>query len=529
MTPSALYARPVITDLTVRFFSTPDPPSTHQPDPQKWHRIKKELYLHTYEQQSAWLYIALADEKDFADEDLLVTDIRVGECPINPSSGPQWESRPGGIWVLRRNFSGKIDQAVTDVDVLFGVDAVDPRLEWGLMESTLCLEAKDEVPVARLSVRHGRTEPTSDARAALRVGEDGIFKIVQFSDMHMGIGVGSCKDAIDANGRNLPESEADPRTVKFIEEILDVEKPDFVVLAGDQVHHDVSDSQSAMFKVVAPIIKRSIPFAAVFGNHDSEGEHALTRTEQMSILQHLPFSLCESGPEPVDGIGNFHLQILAPAPSQVSMVNLYFLDSHGQIPSERRNPDYDPIKQSQIDWFTSTCQAQRSAREKDDNGNRLPLSLLFQHIPLPEFGDHRLRIHNGHRGEPTEGPSSNTHFYDALVKEGISAFGCGHDHVNDFCALLPQRTPQDGNRPVQLGPWLCYGGASGFGGYCSYGKKRFHRKARVWEFNTNDGRLETWTRVEYIKSRVDSLVLVKNGVVVDIPRAKEESRNCVVN
>ena len=28
---------------------------------------------------------------------------------------------------------------------------------------------------------------------------------------------------------------------------------------------------------------------------------------QMSILENLPFSLCESGPEQVDGIGNFYL------------------------------------------------------------------------------------------------------------------------------------------------------------------------------------------------------------------------------
>jgi predicted phosphodiesterase len=90
-------------------------------------------------------------------------------------------------------------------------------------------------------------------------------------------GVGVCKDAIDAHGKNLPESEADPLTVNFIGKVLDVENPDLVILAGDQLHHDISDSQSALFKVVAPIIKRSIPFAAVFGNHDSEGIHALPR------------------------------------------------------------------------------------------------------------------------------------------------------------------------------------------------------------------------------------------------------------
>ena len=76
---------------------------------------------------------------------------------------------------------------------------------------------------------------------------------------------------------NLPESEADPLTVNFIGKTLDVEKPDLVILTGDQLHHDISDSHTALLKVVAPIIERSIPFAAVFGNHDSEGIHALSR------------------------------------------------------------------------------------------------------------------------------------------------------------------------------------------------------------------------------------------------------------
>ena len=126
-----------------------------------------------------------------------------------------------------------------------------------------------------------------------------------------------------------------------------------------------------------------------------------------------------------------------------------------------------------------------------------------------------LSIHNGHRREPTEGPSFNSHFYDALVKGGISALGCGHDHVNDFCALLPQQTQQDDDKAPQPGPWLCYGGGSGFGGYCSYGRKRFHRRSRVWELDTSTGSLKTWKRVEYAMDRVDELALVECGAVVD--------------
>ena len=232
----------------------------------------------------------------------------------------------------------------------------------------------------------------------------------------------------------------------------------------------------------------------------------------MSILQNLPFSLCESGPEQIDGIGNFYLQVLAPAPSQLPLSTLYFLDSHGQISSTIRNPDYEPIKQSQIDWFTRTSQAQRRARENDDNHIRCHLSMAFLHIPLPEFGDRRLRIYKGHRREPTEGPSFNSHFYDALVKERISAICCGHDHVNNFCALLSQQMQQDGEQTPEYGPWLLYGGGSGFGGYCSYDGKRFHRQMRVLELDASTGSLNTWLRVEYSMDRVDELLLVEGRV-----------------
>ncbi|KAK0655408.1 hypothetical protein B0T16DRAFT_10733 [Cercophora newfieldiana] len=243
----------VVTDLTLSTYSPTEPPLC-EPDPQKWHRIEKDLYLHT-SQQNAWLYVARANPEELTAEDVLVLDIRVGDAP---SFGHSWESRPGGIWLLRRKFSGIIDEAVvTEVDVLFGTDAVDPRPKWALMRSPLQINSQPEFP-ARLSVLHGiRGKPGPDARAALRVRDDGKFRIVQISDTHMVTGVGVCKDSIDAHGKDLPESEADPRTVDFIGRTLDLEKPDLVVLTGDQLHHDTLDSQSALFKVVAPIIERS--------------------------------------------------------------------------------------------------------------------------------------------------------------------------------------------------------------------------------------------------------------------------------
>ena len=276
----------VITDLTVSFCSPTDPLSTCTLDSPGWLRIEKELCLHTA-QQTAWLQIAQAREEDLSVNDLVVTEVRVGE--LHPSAGScsdkesSWESRPCGIWVLRSPYIGDRHQAVTAVDVLFGVDAVDPRPQWSLMGTSLQLGARPEVPVARLTVRQGRAKPRPDVpRIPLRVKEDGKFKIVQISDTHVVTGVGVCKDAIDAHGKPLPERGADPLTITFLGGILDVERPDIVILTGDQLHHDILDSQSALFKVVAPLIERSIPYAAVIGNHDDEGTYTLSRESNLS-------------------------------------------------------------------------------------------------------------------------------------------------------------------------------------------------------------------------------------------------------
>jgi hypothetical protein len=246
-------------------------------DPRRWRPIEKDLRLHTA-QLSAWLQIAQTEEKELTSHDLVVNAVEVGELSPTARSKTLWESRPGGIWLLRSNYTGSSHQAVSDVDVLFGTDAVDPRPQWSLMDTPLQLDAKAKVPVARLSLRHGKSKPKSDdPRAALKVRKDGTFKIVQISDTHMVTGVGVCKDSRGADGQPLPESEADPLTVNFLGKVLDTEKPDLVILTGDQLHHDISDSQSTLFKVVAPLIQRCILFAAVFGNHDDEGNYALSR------------------------------------------------------------------------------------------------------------------------------------------------------------------------------------------------------------------------------------------------------------
>ncbi|KAF2667406.1 Metallo-dependent phosphatase [Microthyrium microscopicum] len=503
-------AKNVVIDLTICFCSSTHHSSVCQCNskPLIWKRLEKDLLLGT-SKQTAWLFFALKELKEVDTDEVVITDIKICEDSPSNTTNETWVRRPGGIWLLRAKFTGDEQQYVTEIDILFGSDAVDPRPRWTIIQSPLRLNTKLEGLVAKLTIRRNGPAPAQPC-LPLRANEDDKFKIVQFSDTHVVTGVGLCKDASDANGQPLPESEADPFTARLMSEILDVEKPDLVLLTGDQLHHDIADSQSAMFKVFAPMIERQIPYAAVFGNHDDEGTNALSRMAQMALLQKLPFSLAQPGPHEVDGAGNYYLVIYDHTTSSIPVSTLYFLDSHGQIPSNIKDPDYEAIKPTQIEWFTKTSQSLRKKREEQDSHNSpaYHLSLAFWHIPLPEYTDPNLSIIGGQRHEPTEGPSVNSHFYDALVKEGVVAVGCGHDHVNDFCGLLPAKGT------TTTGPWLCHSGTCGFGGYCSYGTERYHRRARVWEIDTTTGSLKSWKRVEYVGGRVDEIVLVEKGVVV---------------
>ena len=114
----------VITDLTVRFSLTVSP-FTCKLNPRKQHYIKKELYLYT-SQKSAQLYVALANKDDLRAKDLLIIEIRVGE-PLDPSLSHLQDSRDGGIWVRRSKFFSKIGQAIIEVNILFSINAVNPR------------------------------------------------------------------------------------------------------------------------------------------------------------------------------------------------------------------------------------------------------------------------------------------------------------------------------------------------------------------------------------------------------------------
>lgn len=231
----------------------------------------------------------------------------------------------------------------------------------------------------------------------------------------------------------------------------------------------------------------------------------------MSLLSTMPYSLSQAGPPEVDGVGNYVVEILAPAPSQNSAITLYFLDSHSYSPDEATYRGYDWLKPNQIQWFQETASGLKA---KHGKYSHIHLDMAFIHIPLPEFAMNDNSIAGGEWREPSTAPGFNSGFYKALKDAGVVAVGCGHDHVNDYCALRPQA--DEAAKEAHLGPWMCYAGGSGFGGYAGYGG--YHRRVRVWEVDTNAGRLVTWKRVECcgadLKQRIGELMIVDGGRVI---------------
>ncbi|CAL3965041.1 hypothetical protein PZA11_002117 [Diplocarpon coronariae] len=492
----------VITEITVTSCSRLNLFTSCKLDSDIWHRVEKDLYLGKSWFSSAFVHVKRKKEEELLPEDRVVIGVTVGR--LDPNTGvigegdTRWESRPTGLWLKRsaKRHASDSNEAVTAVDVLFGADAVDPRDGWQIVGTAMLLDTSGEGHEARLSIRRGKQ--ATQSRPVPRIGENGKFKILQAADLHLSTGTGHCRDEMPV-GHNGGKCEADPRTLEFVGRLLDEEKPDLVVLSGDQINGETApDAQSAILKYAELFIKRKIPYATIFGNHDDEG--SLPRSEQMSIIESLPYSLSAAGPEDIDGVGNYVVEVLAQGGSKHSALSIYLLDTHAYSPDERNFKGYDWLKKNQIDWFKNTAQG---LKKKHAGYTHIHMNLAFIHIPLPEYRDDTLpRV--GEWREGVTAPGFNSGFRDALVEEGVVMLSCGHDHANEYCSL----TSNESKNPAM---WMCYAGGAGFGGYGGYGG--YHRRVRFFDIDMNEARIRTWKRLEYGETdkRIDEQIIVEGG------------------
>ncbi|WEW57655.1 Phosphatase dcr2 [Emydomyces testavorans] len=486
----------VITDISLVTCSSLNLFSSCRLDPTVWYRVEKDLYLNSGWTSKAYIHVQRKKEEELGMDDKVVVDLKIGRLDPGAGVDKKWESRPGGIWLLRSSHhASDSPKRITAVDVLFGADAVDPRPSWEIKDTPLLLDIATE---PRLTIRRG--ENGKIEKPIPRIRKDGKFKIMQASDLHLATGFGVCRDPVP-DRINGNECEADPRTLEFLGRLLDEEKPDLVVLSGDQINGDTApDAQTATYKFADLFIKRKIPYAAILGNHDDEGN--LDRSALMSLMQNLPYSLSQPGPTGVDGVGNYLVEILGHSSSH-SALSLYFLDTHKYTPDQRQYPGYDWLKPSQIDWFKNTAESLRKAHQAYTH---IHMNLAFIHIPLPEYRNPKNPYQGSWREAPTA-PTLNSGFKDALIEENVVVVSCGHDHANDYCML-------EKNAKELPALWMCYAGGAGFGGYGGYGG--LVRRVRFFDIDMNEARIMSYKRLEHGKTdeRVDEMMLVDGGKVV---------------
>ncbi len=269
---------------------------------------------------------------------------------------------------------------------------------------------------------------TIESKLKLQYNKDGKFKILVFSDIQEG-------------------PRYDKRTLEGINGMLELVRPDLVVLNGDNIIDcsGIKEYSDTLDIFVSPMEKRNIPWTHVFGNHDEECNKDITKEQMQRICESYPHSLASSAPG-LPGVGN-HILPIYDADGQIRFA-LYLLDSgsyidkmgidnnlikkfshlgHAFVPAT----DYAFIDTRQIIWYYESSQ-----RLERMCGKKIP-AIMFFHICLHEF---ELIAKNpettGMAGEKNEnicpGALNSGLFAAALLRGDVKGIYCGHDHVNTY-------------------------------------------------------------------------------------------------
>ncbi len=244
----------------------------------------------------------------------------------------------------------------------------------------------------------------------LKFNEKGEFKIVQFTDTHI--------DFTSNSNLNVYE---------IMQGVIEIEKPDFVILTGDIITQ--SNPQEAYQRLEDMFSETKVPWAMVFGNHDSQSN--LSREDLANLLQNFPMCLNIDKGE-TQGNSNFVLPVLGKSNNTEAI--LYCLDSNSYSTLKPTVDGYGWFDFSQVNWYRKKSEEFTMAND----GNPLP-ALAFFHIPLPEYTDawnNKVNPPLGVKNEDECSPDINTGMFAAMLESGdVMGTFVGHDHINDYIGV----------------------------------------------------------------------------------------------
>ena len=336
---------------------------------------------------------------------------------------------------------------------------------------------------------HKQIVPTFDKELGYYVftkADDREFKVLQFTDVHIGGGAFSHKK--------------DAWAMNAVATMIQKEKPDFVVVTGDIAYPVPFQSGTFNNKNATMIFAEMMETLGVywtfaFGNHDTEYYSRYSRVDICNYYKERNFKYCLFDAGVCDekdyigddamGFGN-NMFIVKNSDGSINQALVTF-DSHSYIDGDYFGAawKYDNIHQCQVDWYIREMAKLRKA-----NDNKAVNNLVFFHIPLREYRDawsnfiekKEAEEKKGNKNyKPTKGETltndrGTTEFiygtmgendktkngqrtygvfcgmrtdelFEAGLENDMQGVFCGHDHYNNFSVNYK---PKGATRSIRL-------------------------------------------------------------------------------
>ncbi len=354
------------------------------------------------------------------------------------------------------------------------------------------------------------------------------FKVLQFTDVHIGAGFGSQKK--------------DSWAMNAVATMITAEKPDLVIVTGD-IAYPVP-FQAGTFnnlnatKIFATLMESlGVYWTFSFGNHDTEAYSTHEREDICKWYDEQNFEYCLFQTNPkgfnIDGYGNQIIKVK----NKLGIVTraLTVIDSHSYTDGDSLGImwKYDNIHQNQVDWYetemkrltaenaaviaaltdgnTPTPEQQAVLDTYDGNVK----SLAFFHIALREFRDawaeyrqngsrntanveviygnvHEDEAKKNSSGEQTWGVwcgVKSDKFFDTGAKVGLQGVFIGHDHYNNFSLAYKKQVEGACDEYLADGIRLTYGMSIDYLAYPGIYKEGAQRGCTVINVNA-DGTMD---------------------------------------
>lgn len=258
------------------------------------------------------------------------------------------------------------------------------------------------------------------------------FKIIQFADLHFG-----------TEGEQFHNAD-ETRTVGFMNDLVENEKPDLIVLSGDNI---MNTGVAGVKELIAIMDAYQTPYTFVFGNHDAES--SLPGYRKRDVSNYLedcdsPWLLYRSGyieDTSENRYGNFSISLTDEKTGD--LLGAIVIVDTGTYDQEAGS--YQSITEGQIGWYQNEIGRLNAIySEQINNAHEIIPTLTYGHMQLPEhFTAYRKAADGDGAGfvyrQPLGGWMENavfgqenvepSPFYTAMKEMGSArSYLCGHMH-----------------------------------------------------------------------------------------------------